>query len=168
MEPEDPSVRKILSELSESLLGLNDYLTSSIPKSLPNVQIKFCGGKKKTIHWLEDLQAEHQGQVINLLELHLIATTAELEEVLQEIDKTKISQSKKDSKKLSIIKSQVNIRKRVLGQQIKIRYTLTRRKHLISDIIADFPLPDLVCNPLLFVEKEVDHKFQVNGTVEPF
>ena len=34
-EPEDPSVRKILSELSESLLGLNDYLTSSIPKSFP-------------------------------------------------------------------------------------------------------------------------------------
>ena len=98
----------------------------------------------------------HQKQEVSekrkLLELHLIATTAELEEVLQEIDKTKISQSKKDSKKLS-----------------------TRRKHLISDIIADFrismadfPLPDLVCNPLLFVEKEVDHKFQVNGTVEPF
>ena len=28
--------------------------------------------------------------------------------------------------------------------------------------MAGFPLPDLVCNPLLFVGKEVDHKFQVN------
>jgi hypothetical protein len=106
----------------------------------------------------------------------LIATTTELDKVLQEIDNTQISQSKKDSKKLSIIKTQVNVRKKVLGQQIKITYTHARRKRPICEILAEFHdsvagffLPDLVCNPLSFVGKEVDHKFQVDeGIMELF
>ena len=71
-EPED-SVKKILSELDpsndlcESLLGLNDYLTTSIlnlhQMSRSNlVEVK----KNKTVHWLEDLPEEQQDQVINL------------------------------------------------------------------------------------------------------
>ena len=173
-EPEDPAIRKILSELSpsndlcESLLGLNDYLTTSLPNlhqmSRSNlVEVK----KNKTIHWLEDLEPEHQDKIINLAvmskqqvrdecelekktrdkerrqkmkcshqkqvvsekrtieekrklsELHFIATTAELEEVLQRVDEKDISQSKKDLEKLKIIKTQINIRKKVLEQKIK-------------------------------------------------
>ena len=71
-EPEG-LVRKILSELNpsndlcESLLGLNDYLTTSIPNlhqmSRSNlVEVK----KNKTVQWLEDLPSEQQDQVINL------------------------------------------------------------------------------------------------------
>ena len=104
-----------------------------------------------------------------LSELHLIATTDELEEVLQEINKKKISQGKKESEKLSVIKMQVKIREKVLGQQIKIRYTASKKRRPVSEIIAEFldsiasfRLPDFVCNPLLFVRKEVHHKFQIS------
>ena len=105
-----------------------------------------------------------------LSELHLIATTDELDEVLEGIDDNKeMSESKKELEKLSIIKLQVNIRRKVLGQKIKIQYTVSRKKRPVSAIIADFrdsmtgfPLPDYICNPCLLVGKKIHHNFQVN------
>ena len=223
-EPQDPAIRKILSELSpsndfcESLLGLNDYLTTSLPNlhqmSRSNlVEVK----KNKTIHWLEDLETEQQEKIINLAvtskqqvqdkcelekkardeerrqkmkcshqkqvvsekraieekrklsELHFIATTAELEEVLQGVDEKDISQSKKDLEKLQIIKTQINIRRKVLEQKIKICFTQSKKKRPITDIITEFrdhinafPLPNFVYNPLLFVGKVIHQKFQLS------
>ena len=157
-DPEDSNVRKILSELdpsndlSESLLGLNDYLTTAIPNLDQLARSTLVEVKKnKTVQWLDNLSEERKDQVINLAmasrkvvqmdniqdkqardesrrrkmiqehdkrkmrekrnaemkhklsELHLIATTDELDEVLKEInDNTEMSQSKKDSKKLSV------------------------------------------------------------------
>ena len=51
-----------------------------------------------------------------LSELHLIATTDEL------------GQGKKESESFQSIKMQVKIREKVLGQEIKIRYTASKKK----------------------------------------
>ena len=192
--PEDQVVRKILSELdpsndlSESLLGLNDYLTTAIPNLDQMARSNLVEVKKnKTVHWLEDLPPTRQNQVIDLAvasrkqvhneynfekrtrdeqrrkkmiashqkqeaskkrmldeqcklaeSQHLIATIEELEQVLTEIGNKELSQSKKDSEKLSVIKMQVRIRNKILRQQIKIQYTVSKKKRPVTQVIDDF------------------------------
>lgn len=63
-----------------------------------------------------------------LSQLHLITSVDELCEVLKNIDHKQLSISKKESEKLSIIKTQINIRKKVLGKSIKIKYSSSRKK----------------------------------------
>ena len=49
---------------------------------------------------------------------HLITTTAELREALEEIDDCEASTSSKTKKKLALIRLQINIRKKVLNQKL--------------------------------------------------
>lgn len=218
----EPAVKAILeklrpnNDLCESILGLNDYLTTAIPNldqmSRSNlIQIK----KKKTMQWFHklpsnqhELAVKRRAEVANLYKqeeaqrseqrrekmvrekcrrdalekrtakekerlsaLHLITTTDELKRVLSEIDDEAISAKKKGKKKLVVIREQINIRKKVLMQKVKIPFTQKGRQRPLNDIIRE--ITDFIKNsqsdssnghsPDFLVGKEVRHRFEVDG-----
>ena len=73
LEPSDPQVRKVLSEVRpsndfcESILGLNDHLTTSLPNLHQVARSTLVEVKKnKTIKWLDELPEDQQLTVIDL------------------------------------------------------------------------------------------------------
>ena len=69
----DDSVKKVLTELQpsndlcESILGLNDYLTTAVPNLQQMARSNLIQLKKnKTLDWLQDLLEQEQGRVIGL------------------------------------------------------------------------------------------------------
>ena len=72
-----------------------------------------------------------------LSHLRLITTPQELTEELQKIDMKNISATKKRSLKLDILKMQVRIRKKVLGQAVPITFTSNRKQRPMADITQE-------------------------------
>uniref|UniRef100_A0A1X7T216 Uncharacterized protein n=1 Tax=Amphimedon queenslandica TaxID=400682 RepID=A0A1X7T216_AMPQE len=72
-EPSDPQVRKVLSEVRpsndfcESILGLNDHLTTSLPNLHQVARSTLVEVKKnKTVKWLDELPHDQQLTVIDM------------------------------------------------------------------------------------------------------
>lgn len=72
-EPVEPEVKKVFAELKpssdlcESILGINDYLTTAIPNLHQMARSNLVELKKnKTMQWLHDLPHEQQLKVIDL------------------------------------------------------------------------------------------------------
>ena len=221
----DQKTKDILCELKpsndvcESILGLNDYLTTAIPNldqmARSNlVQVK----KNKTIKWLSNLSEQDQGAVVDLavkkrqqvhkeyqdekklrserrkqnmaqenikretlkkklhdekeklLQLHLITTSGELKEELLIIESEKISDSKKRNKQITLLKTQIKIRK-VLDQIVPIVFTNNRKQRPVTDIAKELcefidksTLPteraEFIKDPSTLVGKQIKHKFK--------
>ena len=188
----DKEIQDVLCQLQpsndvcESVLGLNDYLTTAVPNlhqmSRSNLVLL---KKNKTMKWLSQLPSEKQTAVIDmavkqrrqvkqtynqehtariehrkqamikdhakreamkkrlyeekqkLSHLRLITTPQELTEELQKIDMKNISATKKRSLKLDILKMQVRIRKKVLGQAVPITFTSNRKQRPMADITQE-------------------------------
>ena len=106
-------------------------------------------------------------------ELHLITTPEELSEVIQEIYNEDLSRMKRIAQKLTLLRTQINIRKKVLKQDIRIVFTHSRKQHPINEIIqelSDFKAADkcdsIPCNPSSLIGKLIRHKFELEGTYE--
>uniref|UniRef100_A0A1X7TAG3 Uncharacterized protein n=1 Tax=Amphimedon queenslandica TaxID=400682 RepID=A0A1X7TAG3_AMPQE len=224
----EPKIKAILSKLEpsndicESMLGLNDYLSTAMPNMHQMTRSCLIEVKKnKTMQWLDKLSQEKQERVLDLAvkrrkqvlkerkeddirrgekrrerilqahskrraleersqkekdklsELHLITTTEELSEIIQEIDKKDISESKKISEKLKLLRTQINIRKKVLKQVVHIAFTQSRKQRPIHQIIqelSDFILASkcdkIPSNPSSLIGKVIQHKFQLEDTHE--
>ena len=223
----DKEVKDVLCQLQpsndicESILGLNDYLTTALPNlhqmSRSNlVQLK----KNKTMKWLSQLPGEKQTSVIDmavknrhrvkqtcieeesaraeqrrkkmiyehdkresmkkklykekqkLSQLHLITHTQELEEEMLKIDMmSNISDTRKRSLKIGVIKTQVQIRRKVLGQSVPITFTSNRKQCPITDIIrelhdviahSDLPVEfvSFLERPMTLIGKRIKQRFQ--------
>ena len=227
-EPQD-SIRKVLSQLQpsndicESVLGLNDYLTTALPNldqvsRSTLVQVK----KNKTLKWLGTLPLQQQNSILNLavkrrkevsesskeeakqraerrrqnltqahtrreaqkekrlaereelVQHHLIASSEELLEALSQIDAADLSEGKKRSEKVRLLKTQINIRKKVLNQNIRIVFSRSRQQRPINEIIhelSDFikentPFTEILQNPESIIGSRVSHLFVINGKEE--
>ena len=57
---------------------------------------------------------------------------------MSEIDEERITPTQKAQKKRSLIRDQINIRKKVLGQEISIPFSKNRKPRLLTDIIREF------------------------------
>ena len=176
-EPE-PGVKAVLrnlkpnNDLCESILGLNDYLSTAIPNMHQLTRSNLVEIKKnKTMKWFRELpQNERQavsylakksrGDVMKkyqeeelarskqrqenmrhcherrkavrekaarekeeLSHQHLITTVEELKKALQDIESEDIAASRKKQRKTALIRMQINIRKKVLAQRIKIPFS---------------------------------------------
>ena len=110
-----------------------------------------------------------------LLEEHLI--TSELHQSISDIDKEQISISKKKKKKITLLKTQVNIRKKLLKEKIQITFSQSRKQLPINDLVKELAehiaansLPPeysaLISNPFLLVGKSISHKFELEETCE--
>ena len=224
-DPDEP-IRIALSQLKpsndicESVLGLNDYLTTALPNlhqaSRWNlVQMK----KNKTLQCLGTLSLEQQEQVVGLAmknratvsktckqemtdraikrqqnliqehtrrealkrkqiaekeELcnqHLIASREELLSTIAEIDDKDITLSRKKTEKLSFLKMQIKIRKKILKQNIGIVFSRSRRQRPLTEIIDELsqfisentPFGDMLQHPESIVGSRVNHLFALDG-----
>ncbi len=225
-EPE-PAVEEVLkrlrpnNDICESILGLNDYLTSALPNMHQQTRSNLVEVKKNcTMAWYDGLTSKNRDTITKLAvkrrkqvveeykeddkkrsekrqetmkqsyrkrqafkakelrqkevlsQQHLIATVNELLEVLEEIDSESISPSRKKAKKIELLRTQINIRKKVLKQNINIVFSKARKQRPLADIvndlkefIADNPnhdpsLPTLPSSdPFSLVGKEINHRF---------
>ena len=74
----------------------------------------------------------HEKQMLS--QHNLITWSQELKEEMPKIDTKDISTTKKRSLKTSILKTQVQIRKKVLGQSVPITFTSNHKQHPVADI----------------------------------
>ena len=72
-----------------------------------------------------------------LSQLHLITTSEELQEELLTIDRENISASKKRNKKMEVLRTQVQIRRKVLGQTVPIVFTSNRKQRPLASIVTE-------------------------------
>ena len=106
-----------------------------------------------------------------LSQLHLITSSEELNEELLRIDNEMISTSKKNREKICLLKTQMQIRRKVLCQRTSIVFTTNHKQRPITDIIKE--LSDLIdtstlpteCatyikDPITLVGKQINHKFK--------
>ena len=192
----DPAVDAVLmklkpnNDLCESILGLNDYLTTAIPNlhqlSRSNlIQIK----KNKTIQWFQQLSQRRRCAIVELAikrrkvvseeykkeetlrsskrrekmvrekcrrdalqqrvdkekeqlsQCRLMTSPDELSKALSEIEDEPLSLRKRSEKMRIILKQQINIRKKILKQNIKIPFTSKGRQRstkVIANELLDF------------------------------
>ena len=127
------------------------------------------------------LKAKAQKEKEMLSQEHLIETVTELCEAMNEIDSESIPPSKTKQRKLKVLRTQVNIRKKVLKQNINITFTKARKQRPLTDIINDLkkfiteypahdPLPATPMptdhDPFSLVGKEIQHRFIVESGEE--
>ena len=219
-----PEVKAILSQISpsndicESILGLNDYLSTVIPNTHQQTRSNLAQIKKnKTITWLEALPQQQQDTVLELAylqhvanrkecaddkdkrkllrqekmiqehekkELHKVKVSKELSELanislimssqdlykeVRNIDEQHGSMTAKTALKLKLVRNQINIRKKVLLQNINIPFTQCKTKRPVNQIIkdlADFISFQKQTDPFTLVGKQVQHKFKNSDTCE--
>lgn len=223
--PAEPDVRKVLSELTpsndlcESILGLNDYLTTAIPNLHQMTRSNMVELKRnKTIKWLNDLPCKQQNEVIDLAvemrqsvqkecksedeqrairrrqmmthahtrrealkkkaqqerddlsQLHLLSTSKELHQAISDIDKKSLSAAKKTAEKRLLLRTQIKIRKRVLGQNICITFSHSRKQRPVAEIVKELShyidqfsseCSECIQDPSALVGKRIKHKFEL-------
>ena len=191
-DPADPKIREVLTTLQpsndfcESILGLNDYLTTAIPNLNQTSRSNLIEIKKNhTIEWLDELPNAEQDNIMKLAvesrvtvrrevqsrqiqiakerqekmkqahirheafknkatlekyklsKLHLITSSEELRQLLNEIDISSETTSKKKSQKLSLLRTQINIRKKVLSQNIQITFSHLQKLRPLNTVIKE-------------------------------
>ncbi len=72
-----------------------------------------------------------------LLSLHLIISSDELFKAISDIDHKTTSTSKKKQEKISLLKSQINIWKKVLKRKITIPFTHSRSQRPVDVIVQE-------------------------------
>ena len=89
---------------------------------------------------------------------------------IHEIDEENISNFKKKTKKLALLRTQVNIRIKVLEQDICIIFTRSRKQCPLDEIIKDLSdfisthgssNLDIIHNPASLIGKSISHKFEI-------
>ena len=217
----EPRVQAVLRELRpsndicESILGLNDYLHTSIPNSHQIVRSNLVQAKKNhTVKWLDELSTDVQDKIVNLAvkrraavmhetkqeeqlrgearrakllrehaarqavqerakqqldklhQMHLITSVDELREIITEIDNKDISNTKKKREKMDVLRTQINIRKKLLKENIRIPLSQNQKQRPVSDIQEDL-MDYIVKNPLPIVQpdslvgKRIKHRFEI-------
>ena len=106
-----------------------------------------------------------------LSQLYLIITSEELQEKLLMIDRESISASKKRNKKISVLKTQVQIRRKVLSQTVPIVFTSNRKQRPLASIVTELydfinksTLPAeclaFLRDPIALVGRQIKQRFQ--------
>lgn len=112
-------------------------------------------------------------EVRKLSQLHLITTSEELHQAVRDIDGKSLSTARKTAQKRSLIKTQVNIRKKVLRQNIHITFTRSRRPRPLHEIVKE--LSEYIDSPegsvhnqdpKALVGRNISHKFQIEDSGE--
>ena len=231
----NPSILAVLKALKpsndvcESILGLNDYLTTAIPNLHQMTRSNLVEVKKNgTMKWLrelspgmkqtvtttamrmrkevmrqcheeemtrskcrqENMEQSYQRRVNmrekaakekqHLSKQHLITTTLELKEALDEINSDDNSTSSKKLKNsLQLIRMQINIRKKVFNQKVNIPFSHKGKQRPLSDIVSEITklieehslTPDSnqdaliaqphISDPISLIGREIQHRFKL-------
>ena len=219
-----PHIKKILSELDpsndicESILGLNDYLSTIIPNTHQQTRSNLIQIKKNiTIEWLNSLPQQKQDDVLDvayaqrfealkqrkmeekkrcelrkekmlqehtklladkqkkeetltaLSRIDLITTSEGLYLALESIDDEDVSKTRRNTKKTKLLREQIDIRKKLLMQDINIPFSHSKRKRPLGQIAKELAVHiNSLSNkdPNAMVGKEIKHKFKDEDTGE--
>ncbi len=227
-EPEQ-SIQEVLGRLKptndvcESVLGLNDYLTTAIPNLHQAARSNLVQAKKnKCLEWLKSLPENRQTSIVNLAikerknvsekcktddqekgalrqqimlqahlrrqvlkkkhreekdklsQQHLITSSQELFDIMEEIDAESTTAAKKKSKKLTVIRTQIGIRKKILKQNINILLTRSRKQRPVDDILeelTDFIRKNSVFSEMLqhphdLIGSRIKHRFEMDEGID--
>ena len=117
----------------------------------------------------EALKKKQRLEKEKLSEQHLITTPEEVVEVLKQV---KITAARKRTKKIQVLKTQVQIRKKVLSQNVPITFTVNRRQRPLEDLakelsdfirVTDLGLPPryaaIIEQPMKLIGKSIKQKF---------
>lgn len=220
-EPEVKAILKTLkpnNDISESILGLNDYLMTAVPNMAQMSRSNLILAKKNgTIQWLNGLPSNEQRDIVSLARkrrvevakssreaaqerskirrekivrekhrrdvleeraakekerlsnLHLVTSCEELKSILLEIEEESISATKKAQKKRKTIREQIDIRKKVLSENISIPFSKNRKQRPVSEVIKDFMqylrehCADSESTSDSLVVKRIQHRFETDG-----
>ena len=226
-----PAVSAVLKTLKpsndvcESILGLNDYLTTAIPNLHQMTRSNLVEIKKNdTMKWFrelspgmkqtitttavkkrqevmkqcyeeemarskcrqENMEHSYKRRMImrekaakerqHLSQQHLITTTLELKEALDEINSdVNSTSSKKLKNSLSLIRMQINIRKKVLNQKINIPFSHKGKQRPLSDIVTNITefiaahsetnqtIQPEINDPVSLIGREIKHRFKLDS-----
>ena len=120
----------------------------------------------------EALKQKAQQEKDELSQHHLITTASELHQALLSIDAESVSTAKKRAKKLSLLKLQINIRKKVLGQNIRIVFSHARKQRPLSDVVKELsdyinenPLEssEFIREPYNLIGRHIRHRFEIDA-----
>ncbi len=116
------------------------------------------------------LQKRAQQKKDKLSQFHLITTPQELYEALEKIDMEKLSAAKTVSQKLGLLRTQVNIRKKVLKQDIRIVFTRSRKQRPVIEELSDFiganQCEAIPTSPSSLIGRSIRQRFELEGTHE--
>ena len=70
-----------------------------------------------------------------LSNLDLVTSCEDLKSILSDIEQENITSAKKAQKKRKIIREQIDIRKKVLSEKIKIPFSKNRKQRALAEII---------------------------------
>ena len=104
-----------------------------------------------------------------LSKIHLITSPEELHKAIKSIDDEYCNKAKKNTKKTKLLRNQIEIRKKVLMQDISIPFSHSKKKRPLSQIIkelADYITSISHKDPSTLVGKQVKHKFKDEDTDE--
>ena len=92
-----------------------------------------------------------------------------------DIDTKLCSAAKKRDEKLSLLKKQVKVRKKILGQNIHIIFTRARKRRPVNDLVKELSAfidqsssdcSSYVEDPSSMVGKHIQHRFEIDNTSE--
>ena len=118
----------------------------------------------------EAMKVKIQKESDHLAKEYLVSTAKELQDLIYEIEESDISTSKKKAQKLSLLRRQVNIRKKVLGQKINIVFTRSGRQRSINDLEKELAEAidqdssnnsEYVKQPSTLIGRQISHRFKV-------
>ena len=118
----------------------------------------------------EALKQKAELEKERLSNVHLVTSSEELHEGLANIDRQNATASQKRALKLSFMRTQVSIRKKVLGQTIRIVFSKSGRQRPLTEIISEladyidvnpFENAIFIKNPSSLVGKRIIHKFEL-------
>lgn len=148
---------------------------ATVQREVKSRQIKIASerqDKMKQAHLRhEALKKKATLEKDKLSKLHLITSSEELHQLLSEIDISSNTTSKKKAQKLSLLRTQINIRRKVLGQDIHITFSHLRKQQPLNTVIQelsdyldrDFATrPKYVQDPSTMVGKNICHLFEIN------
>ena len=121
----------------------------------------------------EALKRKKQKERDELSQNHLITTPEELRQVLLSIDAENMSAQRKKAEKLSVLRTQIKIRKKVLGEHISIALTHSRKQRPLNTIVKELldhinehlvDYPEYIRDTCALVGKHIRHKFEEDSS----
>ena len=117
----------------------------------------------------EAIKYKEQKEKDRLSQLHLITSPRELDEAIIRINDKEQNSSKRKAKIFSLLREQINIRKKLLNQNIQIPFSHYKKQRPVYQIIKELsefiaatpPCQDYLKDGKDLVGKRITHKFEV-------
>ena len=123
----------------------------------------------------EEIKRKMKIEQNKLSQIHLITSSKELQEAVKVIESREITATKKKQEMRSLLSNQIKMRKKMLKQDIDIKFSNSRRERPLSEVIIELScyidehiddLPPFLSDPYMLVGRRIRHKFETEEGTE--